>query len=150
MQYIPHRKCAPSFTIGQLKTGHGALIAGRWGGRYTFQDWPHFTSFFDGMIENFSSVGFYSSNGDDNSLVAAGIQFACGRLGNLFTMEDYRRQGLGTAVMQTLAQQSKDAGLIPECNIGFGNPNVKLVTKLGFIECENFKPNRLIVVSPSC
>ena len=86
---------------------------------------------------------------DDNGglLVAAAIQFACGRIGNLFTTEAHRRQGLGTLMMWTLAQHSRNAGLIPECNIGFGNPNSKLVKKLGFVECENYKPNRLIVVS---
>ena len=85
--------------------------------------------------------------GTDGTPVAAATQFACGRIGNMFTSEAYRRQGLGTLMMQTLAQQTRNGGLVPECNIGFGNPNVKLVSKLGFVECEDYKPNRLIVVS---
>ena len=111
------------------------------------------TSFFERTIENLVSVGVYPSTGDgigdDDHVtpvaVAAGIQYACGRLGNLFTEHEYRRRGLGTAVMKMLAQQTRDAGLVPECNIGIDNPNRRLVTKLGFVECEDFKPNRMII-----
>ena len=151
MLFAVYRICIPSYTIGQLKPEQATVIASHWGAKNVFHDWPNLTSFFERMIENLVSVGVYPANSDFNNdddhvtPVAAGIQYACGRLGNLFTVQEYRRRGLGTAVMKMLAQQTRDAGLIPECNIGLDNPNRRLVTKLGFVECENFKPNRMII-----
>ena len=144
-----YRECPPGFSIKPLQAEHSAIIASNWGGNRTFKDWPNFASFFEGMRENLDSVVVYTDN-DGDFPVATGIQFACGRLGSLFTDEDYRRKGLATLIMQALAQQSRNVGLVPECNVGFRNPNRKLVTRLGFVECEHYKPNRLIVVSDHC
>ena len=63
------------------------------------------------------------------------MQYEGGRHANLYTVEDHRKRGLATIVTTSLSLclQSKDNSL-PQLSItNDGNPNIKLLTKLGFI-----------------
>ena len=63
------------------------------------------------------------------------MQYEGGRHGNLYTVEDYRKKGLATIVKTALSLclQSKDNSLPQLSTTNDGNPNNKILTKLGFI-----------------
>ena len=95
------------------------------------KDWPNRVSWFEERIKNFDSAAIFST--EDNSLVSWNMQYPGRQQGPLFTLEDHRRRGLALVVKTSLCLSSQ----LPQVSITEeDNPNVNLLTKLGFIDAE--------------
>ena len=98
------------------------------------KDWPNRVSWFEERIKNFDSAAIFST--EDNSLVSWNMRYPERQQGPLFTLEDHRRKGLASVVKTSLCLSSQSI-LLPQIAITEeDNPNVNLLTKLGFIDAE--------------
>ena len=95
------------------------------------KDWPNRVFWFEERIKKFDNI-FYKSN----SLVSWNMQYPDRQQGPLFTLEDHRRKGLASVVKTSLCLCSQSI-MLPQIAITEeDNPNVNLLTKLGFIDAK--------------
>ena len=100
------------------------------------KDWPiaNRVSWFEERIKKFDSAAIFSI--EDNSLVSWNMQYPDRQQGPLFTIEDHRRKGLASVVKTSLCLSSQSI-MLPQIAITpEDNPNINLLTKLGFIDAK--------------
>ena len=95
--------------------------------------WPNRVSWIKDHITKFETAAIFLN--EDNSLVSWVIEYVGRRHAVLHTVEDHRNKGLATIVTTALSLclQSKSISLPQLANTNDGNPNNKILTKLGFI-----------------
>ena len=95
-----------------------------------YNDWPTKTSWFEGMIRNFSSVAVYTS--DNLSMpVAWAMQHPYGEQAHQYTLKEHRRKGLARVVKQTLCRKMVAEGIQPSYEVDVLDPNLESISQMG-------------------
>ena len=88
--------------------------------------------FFEGLINNFHSVGMFTIDNPDQP-IAWCLQYSNARLGHLHVLEEHRRKGFACLLYQHICGEIIADGLIPEVVVDEHNHiGINLVKKLGF------------------
>ena len=124
-------RCPDGYRMGKLECKHAELVASKWPYRSSENklDWIM------ELIKKFLSVAAFHKK-DPSQPVAWILQYGHCGMGNLFTVETHRRQGLGLAAAAALSQEMfAECPDIPvQCLIAKGNTaSVNLFKKLGFV-----------------
>ena len=98
---------------------------------YTYLDPVTGSKHFEHQIDNFESVGLFKDT-DPPELVSWIIQYPDGCLGHFYTLEKYRGQGFGSAVLSEMCKKIKSSRNIPVLETL--SHNVNFYKKFGFVE----------------
>lgn len=109
---------------------------------YIVSFWPYFNqvpstvkiSYFKTLIRNFHSVGIFNKKELDKP-IAWCVQYPYGALGNLFVMEDYRRRGFASLIIEYMCKRIQRDGMVPYAGVTLkDDAGTKLLNKMGFVE----------------
>ena len=123
------------YTLGELTADHNDYITsqGQWF-NFVGRETSLVQEYHKECIERLDTVAAFHE-GDTTTPVAWQIRWLySGSTGNLFTVEEHRRKGLGSLVKAEMCKKILAQGDLPECQIRHKNPNTELVQKLGFVE----------------
>ncbi|XP_076069326.1 glycine N-acyltransferase-like protein 1 [Oratosquilla oratoria] len=91
--------------IGCLDKSHADLVQGNW--RYGYSETRESILY---LLEKLPSAAVYVGDGDSARPVSWIQSYRYGSLGNTFTLPEYRRKGLASAVTLTLAKKVAACG----------------------------------------
>ncbi len=124
-------ECPEGYRLGELAAEHSTLVssqAGMWITSFGQE------KFMKECIQNLQSAAVFCDS-DPTTPVAWCMQFGVsGEVGNLYTLEEYRRKGLGTAVKRAFCRKLLSQGDIPFSVVLDGAPtsSVKWQSKAAF------------------
>ena len=102
--------------------------------------WPYFNhlpnriAFFKVLIRNHHSVGIFTEEEPDKP-IAWCVQYLFGAAGNLYVMENYRRRGFASLLMEHMCKCIQEDGMVPYVGVSLNNDaGTKLFNKIGFVE----------------
>ena len=88
--------------------------------------------YFELLISRYESVGLFTST-NSPQLVSWAVRHINGNIGHLFTLPEYRGQGLGTIIVKEMCVMIRENGDVP--HLSSSNDISELfVKKLGFVE----------------
>ena len=98
---------------------------------YAYLDPVNSAKHFEHLIDNFESVGLFKDT-DPPELVSWIIQYSDGCMGHFYTLEKYRGQGFGSAVLSEMCKNVKSSTNIPVLDTF--SLYIEFYKKFGFVE----------------
>ena len=124
-----YRTCPSGYFLGNLQPCHVDYIFSY--GKYSSETKAVAETYRVAVSSLPSSAVFLTSN--PAYPVAWFLCHIYGHMGHLFTLEEYRRKGLGTLVVKDLCLKLSAEGYIPECSSD--NPEaIRIFKSIGFVE----------------
>jgi ribosomal protein S18 acetylase RimI-like enzyme len=125
-----YRECPEGYILKPLKSDHAEFVSRYW--EWIFVDFADKIKFFEGLINNFHSVGLFTTENPDQP-IAWCLQYSNARLAHLYVMEEHRRKGFACLLYQYICEEIIADGLLPEVVVDEHNYiGINLVEKLGF------------------
>lgn len=122
--------------LKQLEEHHSDIVASAWPHS---DNLPAKTSFFKSLIENYHSVGLFSQDKPDEPIGWC-VQYPYGHPGHLFVVEEYRRRGFASLLLEHMCRCIRADGLMPQIATEVQNECAnKLMKKFNFVEHAKFR-----------
>lgn len=90
------------------------------------------SKYFELLISHYESIGLFTST-DPPQLVSWAVRHINGNIGHLFTLPEYRGQGLGTIIVKEMCVMIRESGNVPHLSSS-NDVSELFAKKLGFVE----------------